>query len=52
MILGSILIALWVRVRYGRVGLWEKLAVPDLRHRRQEVIDEEQSIASTDHLEA
>ena len=41
MILGSILIALWVRVRYGRVGLWEKLTEPDLRHRQQGVVNEQ-----------
>ena len=52
MILGSILMILWIRVRYGRVGLWEKLTVPDLRHRRQEAANDRQPIASTDGLEA
>jgi membrane protease YdiL (CAAX protease family) len=36
MIVGSILIVLWVRARYGRIGLCERLATPDLRHRGQE----------------
>jgi membrane protease YdiL (CAAX protease family) len=36
MVLGSILTILWVRVRYGRVGIREKLATPDLRYRRKE----------------
>jgi membrane protease YdiL (CAAX protease family) len=52
MFLGCTLMALWVRVRYGRVGLWEKLAVPDLRHRWQEVIDDQQPIAAADNIEA
>jgi membrane protease YdiL (CAAX protease family) len=52
MILGSVMTILWVRVRYGRVGLWEKLTVPDLRHRRQEVVNDPQPIPSTDNLEA
>ena len=50
-ILGSILTVLWVRVRYGRVSLWKKLATPDLRHRRKEVTDEQQT-TSTENLAA
>jgi membrane protease YdiL (CAAX protease family) len=42
MILGGILTVLWVRVRYGRVDIWEKLATPDLRHRKQEASNERQ----------
>ncbi len=38
MVLGSMLTILWVRVRYGWVGIWEKLATPDLRHRKQQVM--------------
>jgi membrane protease YdiL (CAAX protease family) len=52
MILGSILIILWVRVRYGRVGIWEKLATPDLRHRGKEATNEEQQITSAENLAA
>jgi membrane protease YdiL (CAAX protease family) len=42
MVLGSILTILWVRVRYGRVGLWQRLATPDLRYRRKETTNDEQ----------
>jgi membrane protease YdiL (CAAX protease family) len=52
MILGSILIILWVRLRYGRVGIWEKLATPDLRHRGKEATNEEQQITSAENLAA
>jgi membrane protease YdiL (CAAX protease family) len=51
MILGSILTILWVRVRYGRASIWEKLATPDLRHRRKEATDEQQT-TSTENLAA
>jgi len=33
--LGSILITLWVHLRYGRVSLCKKLTTPDLRHRQE-----------------
>jgi membrane protease YdiL (CAAX protease family) len=52
MILGSILIVLWVRVRYGRVGLWERLVTPDLRYRREEMTNDEQQTTSTGNLAA
>jgi len=45
MILGSVLTILWVRARYGRAGIWEKLATPDLRHRRQRATAAEGSAA-------
>jgi membrane protease YdiL (CAAX protease family) len=47
MILGSILMVLWVRVRYGQVAILEKLVKADLRHRREEATNGEQQIAST-----
>lgn len=46
MILGSVLTILWVRVRYGRVGILERLATPDLRHSRKEATDDEQQTTS------
>ena len=46
-ILGSILTVLWVRVRYGRVGIWERLATPDLRYRRKEETSDERQTTST-----
>jgi membrane protease YdiL (CAAX protease family) len=51
-VLGSILIILWVRVRYGRIGIWEKLATPDLRHRRKEATNEEQQTIPAENLAA
>jgi membrane protease YdiL (CAAX protease family) len=47
MTLGSILTILWVRVRYGKVGILERLVTPDLRCRRQEATDDEGQTAST-----
>jgi membrane protease YdiL (CAAX protease family) len=35
-ILGILLIIGWVRLRYGKVSLWEKLATPDLSVRKHE----------------
>ena len=52
MILGGILTILWVRLRYGRVGIWEKLATPDLRHRGKEAANEEQQTTSAENLAA
>ncbi|MFL7793512.1 MAG: CPBP family intramembrane glutamic endopeptidase [Anaerolineae bacterium] len=52
MVLGGILTILWVRVRYGRVGIWEKLATPDLRHRGKEATNEEQQITFAENLAA
>jgi membrane protease YdiL (CAAX protease family) len=52
MVLGSILIVFWVRVRYGRIGLCERLATPDLRHRGKEAADDEGQTASTENLAA
>ena len=52
MILGGILTILWVRLRYGRVGIWEKLATPDLRHREKEATNEEQPTTSPENLAA
>jgi len=46
MILGSVLTILWVRVRYGRVGILERLVTPDLRYHRKEAKDGEQQITS------
>lgn len=50
MVLGSILTLLWVRVRYGRAGLWKRLTVPDLRHHQPEVANDRQAIK--DDIEA
>jgi membrane protease YdiL (CAAX protease family) len=47
MILGSILMVLWMRVRYGQVAILEKLVKADLRPRREEATDDEQQTAST-----
>jgi membrane protease YdiL (CAAX protease family) len=41
MILGSILTILWVRARYGGVGILKRLVIPDLRYRKQEATDDE-----------
>jgi membrane protease YdiL (CAAX protease family) len=47
MILGSVLTILWVRVRYGKVGILERLVTPDLRYRNQEATNDERQITST-----
>ncbi|MBN1977629.1 MAG: CPBP family intramembrane metalloprotease [Anaerolineae bacterium] len=52
MVLGGILTILWARVRYGQVGIWEKLATPDLRHRRKEATDEERQTTPAENLAA
>jgi membrane protease YdiL (CAAX protease family) len=52
MVLGSILTVLWVRVRYGRVGILEKPATPDLRHRRKEESDDGQQATPPENREA
>jgi membrane protease YdiL (CAAX protease family) len=52
MIFGCLLTILWVRMRYGRVGLWEKLTVPDLRHVQREVTNDQQPIEPAANLEA
>ena len=49
MILGSILTILWVRVRYGRTGILERLVTPDLRHHKKEATNGEQQITATEN---
>jgi membrane protease YdiL (CAAX protease family) len=34
-VLGSLLTVAWIRLRYGRVGLYQSLATPDLRPQKQ-----------------
>ncbi|MBN1813260.1 MAG: CPBP family intramembrane metalloprotease [Anaerolineae bacterium] len=53
MILGSVLMILWVRVRHGRVGILERLVTPDLRYRRKEATnDGQQTTSTTENLAA
>jgi membrane protease YdiL (CAAX protease family) len=52
MVLGSVLTVLWVRVRYGKVGIREKLATPDLRYHDKESTDDERQTTFAENLAA
>jgi membrane protease YdiL (CAAX protease family) len=52
MVLGTALTVLWVRARYGRVAILEKLVTPDLRYHRKETTDDEQQTTFLENLEA